>query len=95
AVIGGGVGLAALGAALCLGAAARGSRRLVLGLLAAAAMLAAGVVFLVDPGDGTAVQTLALVSLTAVTASVFPLPRWDRLAGTRFRQRRSGRSTST
>lgn len=96
AVIGGGVGLVALVSAVGLGAAARARRRTVLALLAGAAMLCAGAVALVAPGADTALQTLALVSLAAVVASVFSRPgRPDGVAGTRSRRRRSGRSTST
>ena len=71
AVVGGGVGLAALAAAALVGWAARARRGTVLGLLAGAALLAAGIVFLLVPGAETAVQTLALVSLAALVASVF------------------------
>jgi arabinofuranan 3-O-arabinosyltransferase len=101
AVIGGVVGLAALGLAVAVAWAAGTYRPLVLGLLTSTAMLAAGVVALVTgtvwqatPGPGVPiVQALVLVALSGVVASLVAVRRRDR-SGTSARQRRTGRSAT-
>jgi hypothetical protein len=97
ALVGGVGGLAALAATLGLGRAAGDRRQQVLGALAAVSLGTAGVLYLLASGDAaqTATQVLAMVAVAAVVASVWDPRRGAGRAGTRFRQRRAGRSTSS
>jgi arabinofuranan 3-O-arabinosyltransferase len=100
ALFGGEVGLVAIAAAFGIGWAAGPRRRLVLGTLITAGVLAAGILALAGDSSDTAevaVQTSALVGVAALLASVLPgreaVPAGR--SGTRRRRRRSGRSTAS
>jgi arabinofuranan 3-O-arabinosyltransferase len=94
ALIGGGVGLLAVAAVVAVAWAARRFRRVLLGALAGTAVLSAALVGLwAGTSAEPATQALMLVALAAVVGSV--LTETGRVAGTRPRQRRNGRSTST
>ncbi|MDQ1662253.1 MAG: arabinofuranan 3-O-arabinosyltransferase [Blastococcus sp.] len=94
ALIGGGVGLAALTATTVVGWAAGRHRSAVLGVLAAGGLLG-GALWMLGGATGDAgVQTLALVALTSVVATVLLPARRAGRSATMPRHRRSGRSTS-
>jgi arabinofuranan 3-O-arabinosyltransferase len=96
ALVGGITGLAALAAALVLAWFARDRRQPVLAVLVAVSLGVAGLVFLLASGSAaqTATQVLALVAVASVVASLWAPGRGAERSGTRFRQRRIGRSTS-
>jgi arabinofuranan 3-O-arabinosyltransferase len=95
ALVAGTVGLVALGSAVVLGWAAGRRRRLLLGAVATASLLAAGVAWLAEPPATAAVQALALVAAACVLASVVPGRAEPGRSGTRRRNRRSGRSITS
>jgi arabinofuranan 3-O-arabinosyltransferase len=73
ALVGGLVGLGCLLAAVCTGWLAGRRRSAVLGAVAGAALVSAGVLLLVTPGEtATARQMLAVLALAAVVASALP-----------------------
>jgi arabinofuranan 3-O-arabinosyltransferase len=93
AVIGGVVGLLALGSVAAVAEAGRRNRFVLLGALAGTAVLTAGgVAVLAGSGAEPGTQALVLVALSAVAVSAIGR---GGVAGTRPRHRRSGRSTRT
>jgi arabinofuranan 3-O-arabinosyltransferase len=94
ALIGGGVGLVALAGATVVGWVAGRNRSAVLGGLAAAGMLGGALWLLRGGAAGAGVQTLALVALTAVVATMLLPSARDGRSVTRPRHRRRGRSSS-